>query len=35
MASELHVEPHQMETVLEKYVPRHLTELADVKFELR
>ena len=35
MAAELHVEPHQMETVLEKYVRRHLTELADVKFELR
>lgn len=35
MAAELHVDPHQMETVLEKHVRRHLTELAEVRVELR
>jgi hypothetical protein len=35
MAADLKVEPHHMETVLEKYVRRHLAELADVKVELR
>lgn len=35
MANELHVDPHQMETVLEKHVRRHLAELSDVRVELR
>jgi hypothetical protein len=35
MAAELHVDPHQMETVLEKHVRRHLAELSDVRVELR
>lgn len=35
MAAELQVDPHQMETVLEKHVRRHLAELSDVRVELR
>lgn len=35
MANELRVDPHQMETVLEKHVRRHLAELSDVRVELR
>lgn len=35
MANELQVDPHQMETVLEKHVRRHLAELSDVRVELR
>lgn len=35
MASELGVDPHQMETVLEQHVRRHLAELSDVRVELR
>jgi hypothetical protein len=35
MAADLHVDPHQMETVLEKHVRRHLSELAEVRVELR
>ncbi|SRR5579885_970514 len=35
MAAELRVDPHQMETVLESYVRRHLAELSDVRVELR
>ena len=35
MAAELQVDPHRMETVLEKHVRRHLAELSDVRVELR
>lgn len=35
MAAELQIDPHQMETVLEKHVRRHLAELSDVRVELR
>lgn len=35
MAAELRVDPHQMETVLEQHVRRHLSELAEVRVELR
>jgi hypothetical protein len=35
MANELHVDPHAMETVLDKHVRRHLAELSDVRVELR
>jgi hypothetical protein len=35
MAAELRIDPHQMETVLEKHVRRHLAELSDVRVELR
>jgi hypothetical protein len=35
MAADLKVDPHQMETVLEKHVRRHLSELAEVRVELR
>lgn len=35
MANELHVDPHAMETVLDKHVRRHLAELSDVRIELR
>lgn len=35
MAADLHIDPHQMETVLEKHVRRHLAELSDVRVELR
>lgn len=35
MAADLRVDPHHMETVLEQHVRRHLTELSDVKIELR
>lgn len=35
MAAELRVDPHQMETVLDKYVRKHLAELSDVRVELR
>jgi hypothetical protein len=35
MAADLQIDPHQMETVLEKHVRRHLAELSDVRVELR
>lgn len=35
MANELRVDPHAMETVLDKHVRRHLAELSDVRVELR
>jgi hypothetical protein len=35
MAAELRVDAHEMETVLDKYVRRHLAELSDVRIELR
>jgi hypothetical protein len=34
MAAELGVDPHQMETVLEKHVRRQLAELGEFKVEL-
>lgn len=35
MANELHVDPHAMETVLDKHVRRHLAELSEFRVELR
>jgi len=35
MANELHVDPHAMETVLDKHVRRHLAELSEIRVELR
>jgi hypothetical protein len=35
MAADLRVDAHEMETVLDKYVRRHLAELSDVRIELR
>lgn len=35
MAAELGVEAHQMEQVLDKYLRKHLADLAEVKIELR
>lgn len=35
MAAELRVDAHLMETILEQHVRRHLTELSDVRVELR
>ncbi len=35
MAAELRVDPHIMETVLDRHVRRHLAELSDVRIELR
>jgi len=35
MAAELGVDPHQMEQVLDKYLRRHLADMAEVKIELR
>lgn len=35
MAAELRVDAHEMETVLDKHVRRHLAELSDVRVELR
>lgn len=35
MAAELGVDPHAMEQVLDKYLRQHLSELAEVKIELR
>ncbi len=34
-ANELHVDPHAMETVLDKHVRRHLAELSEIRVELR
>lgn len=35
MAAELGVDPHQMEQVLDKYLRKHLADLAEVKIDLR
>ena len=35
MAAELGVEPHKMEQVLDKYLRKHLADMAEVKLELR
>jgi len=35
MAAELGVDPHQMEQVLDKYLRKHLVDMAEVKIELR
>lgn len=35
MAAELGVDPHQMEQVLDKYLRKHLADMAEVKIELR
>ncbi|AUM72967.1 elements of external origin [Paracoccus jeotgali] len=35
MAAELGVDPHQMEQVLDKYLRKHLGDLAEVKVDLR
>ena len=35
MAAELRVDPHNMETVLEQHVRRHLAELSELRVELR
>lgn len=35
MAAELRVEPHQMEQILDKYLRKHLADMAEVKIELR
>jgi hypothetical protein len=35
MAAELGIDPHQMEAVLDKYLRQQLSELAEVKIELR
>lgn len=35
MAAELGVDPHRMEQVLDKYLRKHLADMAEVKIELR
>jgi hypothetical protein len=35
MAAELGVDPHKMEQVLDKYLRKHLADMAEVKLELR
>jgi hypothetical protein len=35
MAAELGVDPHKMEQVLEKFLRQHLSDMAEVKVELR
>lgn len=35
MANELHIDPHAMETVLDKHVRRHLADLSEIRVELR
>ena len=35
MAAELGVDPHEMEQVLNKYLRKHLADMAEVKIELR
>ena len=35
MAADLGVEPHQMEQILDKYLRKHLADMAEVKIELR
>lgn len=35
MAAELGVDAHSMEAVMDKYLRRHLSEMAEVKFDLR
>ena len=35
IAAELEVDPHQVHTVLERYVRNHLAELAEVRASLR
>jgi hypothetical protein len=35
MAAELGVDPHKMEQILDKYLRKHLADMAEVKLELR